>query len=50
MQSPPDLWKIPFNRMVILGESTVEGGPWLRDESERFAYFFAPHRRPSHGD
>ena len=32
-----DLWTEPFKRLVILGESTVEGGPWLHDPSGRFA-------------
>lgn len=27
----------PFQRMVILGESTVEGGPWLEEEGQRYA-------------
>ena len=27
----------PFKRMVILGESTVEGGGWVADKSERYA-------------
>ncbi len=27
----------PFKRLVILGESTVEGGPWLSDPTDRFA-------------
>jgi lysophospholipase L1-like esterase len=27
----------PFRRMVVLGESTVQGGPWLPDVSLRFA-------------
>ena len=36
-QKSIDLRKQPFKRMVILGESTVEGGPWLSDVSERYA-------------
>lgn len=32
-----DLRREPFKRMVILGESTVEGGPWLEEQSHRFA-------------
>lgn len=32
-----DLWKRPFRRMVILGESTVEGGGWLAHPEDRFA-------------
>jgi lysophospholipase L1-like esterase len=27
----------PFKRLVVLGESTVQGGPWLQGESERWA-------------
>ncbi|HPA46970.1 MAG TPA: GDSL-type esterase/lipase family protein [bacterium] len=27
----------PFKRMVILGESTVQGGGWVSDHSERYA-------------
>lgn len=37
IEKPTDLKNDPFKRMVILGESTVEGGPWVRDPSERFA-------------
>ena len=37
MSATRDLKPVPFKRLVILGESTVEGGPWLRDPSERFA-------------
>lgn len=40
-QKPVDLKKEPFKRMVILGESTVEGGPWLSDVSERYADILA---------
>ncbi len=29
-QRPKDYHKEPFRRMVIMGESTVEGGPWLQ--------------------
>lgn len=29
-EKPKDYRKEPFRRMVILGESTVEGGPWLQ--------------------
>jgi lysophospholipase L1-like esterase len=32
-----DLWKEPFKRLVIMGESTVEGGPWLLRREDRFA-------------
>lgn len=31
-----DWWSEPFGRMVVLGESTVEGGGWLGDRSERW--------------
>lgn len=34
---PKDYQKSPFTRMVILGESTVEGGPWLEDPTQRYA-------------
>ena len=34
---PKDYRKAPFERMVILGESTVEGGPWLQESSQRYA-------------
>ena len=27
----------PFGRLVIMGESTVSGGPWLQQLEERFA-------------
>ena len=37
LQKSRDMREEPFRRMVILGESTVEGGPWLNDRSERFA-------------
>jgi lysophospholipase L1-like esterase len=30
IDKPKDYRKEPFRRMVILGESTVEGGPWLQ--------------------
>ncbi len=32
-----DWWPKPFERMVVLGESTVQGGPWLQRTEERFA-------------
>ena len=32
-----DLAKNPFRRLVILGESTVEGGPWLQRQEDRYA-------------
>ena len=34
---PKDYRKEPFQRMVILGESTVEGGPWLAVSTQRYA-------------
>lgn len=34
---PKDYKKEPFQRMVILGESTVEGGPWLHEKDQRYA-------------
>jgi len=34
---PRDFKKDPFRRLVILGESTVEGGPWLQHNEDRFA-------------
>jgi len=37
MESPRDLKKEPFKRLVILGESTVEGGGWLSRKEDRFA-------------
>jgi lysophospholipase L1-like esterase len=37
-QKPRNLAKEPFKRLVILGESTVEGGPWLPNpEHDRYA-------------
>jgi lysophospholipase L1-like esterase len=32
-----DLRKDPFRTLVVLGESTVEGGPWLREGELRWA-------------
>lgn len=32
-----DWWARPFERMVVLGESTVEGGPWLDRTEQRWA-------------
>lgn len=32
-----DWWSGPFRRMVVMGESTVEGGGWLAHQSERWA-------------
>ncbi|HXX24784.1 MAG TPA: SGNH/GDSL hydrolase family protein [Terriglobia bacterium] len=34
---PKDYRREPFHRFVILGESTVEGGPWLREKEDRYA-------------
>ncbi len=31
-----DMRSEPFNTMVVMGESTVEGGPWLREKEERW--------------
>jgi lysophospholipase L1-like esterase len=36
-----DLWSHEFRRMVILGESTVEGGAWLPRREDRFADILA---------
>ena len=33
---PKDYKKDPFKRLVILGESTVEGGPWLQQQEDRY--------------
>ena len=41
MSKARDFSRDPFKRMVILGESTVEGGPWLRSEAERYADILA---------
>lgn len=38
---PRDFRKEPFKRFVILGESTVEGGPWLKQKEERYADILA---------
>jgi len=35
--SKRDRWARPFERMVVMGESTVEGGPWLERPEERWA-------------
>jgi lysophospholipase L1-like esterase len=32
-----DFRKEPFRRLVIMGESTVQGGPWLPRKEDRFA-------------
>ena len=37
MRRSRDWRKEPFRRIVVLGESTVEGGPWLQDTAKRFA-------------
>jgi len=31
----------PFQVMVVMGESTVEGGGWVRNSTERFADILA---------
>jgi lysophospholipase L1-like esterase len=31
-----DLWPEPFKKMVVMGESTVEGGPWLTRKTDRW--------------
>ncbi len=36
-----DWWPRPFERLVVLGESTVEGGPWLGCTEERWADILA---------
>ncbi len=35
--SPRDLHGEPFHRVVVMGESTVEGGGWLAAKEERYA-------------
>jgi lysophospholipase L1-like esterase len=37
LPKPRDFKKEPFKRFVIMGESTVHGGPWLPREEDRFA-------------
>lgn len=37
LAKPRDFQKKPFKRLVIMGESTVQGGPWLRRKEDRFA-------------
>lgn len=32
-----DMWPRPFKTMVVMGESTVQGGPWLIDIKDRWA-------------
>jgi lysophospholipase L1-like esterase len=34
---PRDYKRGPFKRLVILGESTVQGGPWLQSQEDRYA-------------
>jgi lysophospholipase L1-like esterase len=41
MNTPKDYRKEPFRRLVILGESTVEGGPWLLIQEDRYADILA---------
>ena len=36
IQKPKNYKKDPFKRLVILGESTVQGGPWLSNQKERY--------------
>ena len=35
-QKPKNYKKEPFKRLVILGESTVQGGPWLSHQKDRY--------------
>jgi lysophospholipase L1-like esterase len=37
LAKPRDFRKEPFKRLVIMGESTVHGGPWLPREQDRYA-------------
>jgi lysophospholipase L1-like esterase len=37
IQKPKDYRKEPFTCLVILGESTVQGGPWLSNQKDRYA-------------
>lgn len=41
MKPPRDYHPEPFKRLVILGESTVEGGPWLAEKDQRYADILA---------
>ncbi len=41
MEHPKDYRKTPYKRLVILGESTVEGGPWLPKTEDRYADILA---------
>jgi len=34
--SRKDMWSEPFKRMVVMGESTVQGGPWLTRQEDRW--------------
>lgn len=34
---PSDVRSEPFHRIVVMGESTVEGGGWLQSKEERYA-------------
>jgi lysophospholipase L1-like esterase len=36
-ERPKDYKPGPFKRLVVLGESTVQGGPWLQSQEDRFA-------------
>lgn len=36
-ERPTDYKREPFKRLVILGESTVQGGPWLSRQEDRYA-------------
>jgi lysophospholipase L1-like esterase len=36
-ERPRDFKRGPFKRLVILGESTVQGGPWLERQEDRYA-------------
>jgi len=37
ISSPEDHWSEPFKRVVVLGESTVEGGGWIPARADRYA-------------
>lgn len=37
LEPAEDLWPRPFKRVVVMGESTVEGGGWLARTEERYA-------------
>jgi lysophospholipase L1-like esterase len=37
LAKPRDFQEGPFKRLVIMGESTVQGGPWLQRQEDRFA-------------